>query len=57
MKHDPTCERRPGYNTCACAARAYRADPMLDEDERPIPLQSSYGTMAPWVAVTQTDPG
>jgi hypothetical protein len=57
MKHDERCERRPEWNTCNCATRAYRRDPMLDEDGQPIPLQTPYGTMAPWVAISQTQPG
>lgn len=45
MGHDEHCE---GRVNCNCATRAYAADPMLDEDGRPIALESRYGTAAPW---------
>lgn len=30
MRHDVACELTPGRMTCACASRAYAADPFVD---------------------------
>ena len=49
MKHDDRCERRKQFASasCLCAQRAYEADPMLDENDEPIPWGRSYGTARP----------
>jgi hypothetical protein len=49
MVHDERCELRKKFPStfCACAQRAYDADPMLDEDGAPIPLGRAYGTARP----------